>query len=163
MKTQRIKLSELRQIVKQVIREERSLNEALNKDMRLFGKDLAKYLTKQQFQVRLISGKIPDEDYTKISTNMGLVALELLENPAYQMLTLYYNPKEVTKIEKVVKKFQLSPYAGKEFSVDGGWAMKQVVGALNPGDIYHYGKEKGKYYFIRTKDVDTKTIKQDIK
>ena len=136
------------------------LNEALNKDMKLFGKDLAKYLEKEKFQVKFVSGRLSNEDYAKVKNTMGIVALGLVENPEYQMLTLYYNPKEVKKIDKIVKKFQLSPYEGREFKVDGGWGIKKVIGALNPGDIYQYAKESGIYYFMRTKTVSTKIDKK---
>ena len=133
------------------------LKEALNKDIKAFGQDLGKYLTNAGFQVKYVNGRMSDEDMKQLKTNTGLVALEPDQNQDQQSLFLYFNPKEVAKIEKVVDKFQLTPYDGKVLA--RGWTAKQVRGALNPGDIYKYeDKPRGAYYFYRLAKVDTKVV-----
>jgi uncharacterized protein involved in outer membrane biogenesis len=136
---------------------ESQLNEALNKDIKAFGQDLGKYLTNAGFKVKFINGRMSDEDMKQVKTNTGLVALEADQNPSQQSLYIHFNPKEVNKIEGIVDKFQLSPYAGKVMTK--GWTSKQVVGALNPGDIFKVDSQKGSglYQFFRLAKVDTKT------
>jgi hypothetical protein len=156
MATTKITLNELRSIVKQIIKEEKMLNESLNKDIREFGKDLGKYLTNSGFKVKFMSGRMSDEDMKQIKTNTNLVGLELDQNDSQQSLYMHFNPKDLNNIEKIVDKFQLSPYSGKVMSK--GWTNKQVVGALNPGDIFKSDSQKGSglYQFFRLKKVDSK-------
>lgn len=132
------------------------LDEALNKDIKQFGQDLGKYLTNAGFKVKFVSGRMSDEDMKQLKTNTGLVALEADQNPSQQSLYMHFNPKEVNKIEGIVNKFQLSPYSGKVMAK--GWTSKQVVGALNPGDIFKADSQKGSglYQFFRLAKVDTK-------
>ena len=132
------------------------LNEALNKDIKAFGQDLAKYLTNAGFKIKFLGGRISDEDMKQLRTNTGFVALEADQNPSQQSLYMHFNPKDVNKIEGIVNKFQLSPYSGKVMTT--GWTSKQVVGALNPGDIYKIDGQKGSglYQFFRLAKVDTK-------
>ena len=158
MATKKITLNELRSIVKQIIKEEMVLKEALNKDIRQFAKDLGDYLTKNGFKVKYVEGnRIPDDAYTQLRTNTGLVAFVTDQNQDQQSLYLYFNPKEKSKIENIVNKFQLTPYSGKVMSA--GWTRKQVIGALNPGDIFMMSgnENQGMYMFFRLKSVGTKT------
>lgn len=154
MTTKKIILNELRSIVKQIIKEEMVLNEALNKDIKEFGRDLGKYLTNAGFQVKYVNGRISDENLTHLRTNTGLVAFETDQNQDQQSLYLYFNPKEKSKIETIVNKFQLTPYSGKPMGA--GWTYKQVVGALNPGDIFKVDGGNYMYQFFRLAKVNTK-------
>ena len=103
-----------------------------------------------------MSGRMSDEDMKQIKTNTNLVGLELDQNDSQQSLYMHFNPKDLNNIEKIVDKFQLSPYSGKVMSK--GWTNKQVVGALNPGDIFKSDSQKGSglYQFFRLKKVDSK-------
>lgn len=132
------------------------INEALNKDIRSFGQDLGKYLTNSGFKVKFINGQISDEDKKQVNSKNGFVALESDQNQYQQSLYLHFNPGEFKKIKSVVDKFQLSPYNGKVMS--NGWTSKQVVGALNPGDIFKVESsvEQGLYQFFRLAKVETK-------
>jgi hypothetical protein len=133
-----------------------AVNEALNKDIKAFGQDLGKYLTNAGFKVKYINGRLSDEDMKQLKTNTGLVALESDQNATQQSLYMNFNPKDLNKIEGIVNKFQLSPYTGKVMTK--GWTSKQVVGALNPGDIFKADSQKGSglYQFFRLAKVDTK-------
>ena len=155
MATKKITLNELRSIIKQIIKEEIVLKEALNKDIKQFAKDLGNYLTKGGFKVKYVEGNIiPDDVHAQLKTNTGLVAFVTDQNQSQQSLYLYFNPQEKSKVENIVNKFQLTPYSGKPMSA--GWTRKQVVGALNPGDIFKVDGGGGMYQFFRLAKVDTK-------
>ena len=140
---------------RQVIKEKMVLKEALNKDIRQFAKDLGNYLTKDGFKVKYVEGnRIPDDVYTQLRTDTGLVAFVTDQNQDQQSLYLYFNPKENSKVEKIVNKFQLTPYSGKP--MNAGWTRKQVVGALNPGDIFKVDGGQGMYQFFRLAKVNAK-------
>ena len=149
---------------KYALDKEEPLEEALNKDIKAFGQDLGKYLTNAGFKVKFINGGISNDDLNQVKTNTGLVALEADQNPSQQSLYLHFNPKEVGKVEKIVEKFQLSPYDGKVMTK--GWTSKQVTGAVNPGDIFKIDSDKlrGIYQFFRLAQVDTKvkSMEEDI-
>lgn len=159
MATKKTTINELRYIVKQIIKEEIILREALNKDIRQFAQDLGKYLTKDGFQVKYVSDRIPDEDYAKLRAEKGLIAFVYNENASQQSMYMYFNPIEKPKVAKIVDKFQLSPYSGKPMHI--GWDIKQVQGAINPGDIYK-AEDKGMYLFFRPKKVNTKVTTEPI-
>ena len=91
-----------------------------------------------------------------LKTNTGFVALEPDQNDTQQSLYMHFNPKDLSKIEEIVNKFQLSPYAGKVMTK--GWTSKQVVVTVNPGDRVKSDsqKESGLYQFFRLAKVDTK-------
>lgn len=150
-----MKLSEFRNLIREEVR--KVLKEALNKDIKDFGKDLGTYLTQAGFKVRYVKpgDTLTTQDIEQIKTNTGLVALELDQNSGQQSMYLRFNPKELSKIEKVVNKFQLSPYDGKVMTK--GWTSKQVIGALNPGDIFRVDSDirNGMYQFFRLLKVDT--------
>ena len=142
--------------------EEAGLNEALNKDIKTFGQDLDKNLKAAGFQTLILVGKpATDEQKKKVKTDLGLAIIETYENPEVQALTLYVNPKEFEKAKKITDKFQLSTYNGQKMTLGKGWdtVIKQVKGALNPGDIYDAGENSGHglFYFARLAKVDTKT------
>ena len=159
MATKKITLNELRSIVKQIIKEEMVLKEALNKDIKQFGKDLGKYLTNAGFQVKYVDGTISNNDKNLIKqSDKKLVALEIMENQEAQALYLSFNPKDLSGIRNIVDKFQLSNYSGKVFNINDWGGRKQVSGALNPGDIYSaIGQaDSGSIQFFRLAKVDTK-------
>lgn len=132
-----------------------NLNESLNKDIKSFAKDLGNYLTKDGFKVKYVQGNIiPDDDYTQLRTNTGLAAFVTDQNQDQQSLYLYFNPKEKSKVEKIINKFQLTPYSGKP--MNAGWTIKQVKGALNPGDIFKVDGGQGMYQFFRLAKINTK-------
>jgi len=142
---------------------ESQLNEALNKDIKAFGQDLDKNLKAAGFQTLILVGKsVSDEQKEKVKTNPGLAIIEVFENQAIQTLSLYVNPKEFTKAEKVTNKFQTPPYDGPKMTFGQGWdtITKQIKGALNPGDIYSAGKDSvnGVFWFARSSQVETKTV-----
>jgi hypothetical protein len=139
------------------------LDEALNKDIKSFGQDLDKRLKGAGFQTLILVGKpATDEQRKKVQTDLGLAILEVFENAELQLLTLYINPKELSKAKSVISKFQLVPYKGQV--IQKGWTAKQVQGALNPGDIYLDSENNGHgvFTFARLAQIDTKvkTINQ---
>jgi hypothetical protein len=145
-----------------LITESQHLDEALNKDIKAFGQDLDKNLKAAGFQTLILVGKpATDEQQKKVKTDLGLAVIETYENPEIQTLTLYVNPKEFEKAKKITDKFQLSTYNGQKMTLGKGWdtVIKQVTGALNPGDIYDAGDDSGHglFYFARLAKVDTKT------
>ena len=137
--------------------ENQVINESLNKDMKLFGSDLGKYLKNAGFDVKFLNGEISQEQRKNLNESKSIVALEVYQNDAMQTLNLYFNPKEFKKVESVVNKFKLSNYDGPVLSRN--WTSKQVKGAINPGDICkEVSGENGKYIFYRLAQVDTKVV-----
>jgi hypothetical protein len=134
-----------------------NISEALNKDIKVFGQDLDKRLKEAGFKTLILVGKsATDEQKKKVQTDLGLAILEVFENAGLQLLTLYINPKELSKAKSVISKFQLVPYKGQV--IQKGWTAKQVQGALNPGDIYldSENSSHGVSIFARLAQIDTK-------
>jgi len=139
---------------------ESQLNEALNKDIKQFGKDLDDKFKAAGFNTLIIMQSPTSEQRTIVNTNPNAAIFEVSQNQDAQMLTVYINPKMISKAESVINKFQLSNYDGPV--LQRGWTSKQVKGAINPGDIVKQDadKNKGVWYFYRLAKVDTnvKTI-----
>jgi hypothetical protein len=135
---------------------ENQLNEALNKDIKAFGQDLDKNFKAAGFDTLITFQNLTPEQLNTIKTNPKAVAFEVFQNPETQTLTVYVNPKQIQKAESIINKFQLSDYNGPVLKKD--WTVKQVQGAINPGDIVKQDndKNKGVWYFYRLAKVDTK-------
>ena len=149
-----MKKSQLQQIIKEEIA--KVLSEALNKDIRAFGQDLDKKFKEAGFNTLILFQNISQEQLNVIKTDPKAVAFQIYQNPETQTLTVYVNPKQIQKAESIINKFQLSDYSGPVLKK--GWTVKQVQGAINPGDIVKQDvdKNKGIWYFYRLAKVDTK-------
>ena len=149
-----MKKSELKQLIKEEIT--KVLSEALNKDIKAFGQDLDKKFKEAGFNTLILFQNISQEQLNVIKTDPKAVAFQIYQNPETQTLTVYVNPKQIQKAESIINKFQLSDYNGPVLKK--GWTVKQVQGAINPGDIVKQDvdKNKGIWYFYRLAKVDTK-------
>jgi hypothetical protein len=134
---------------------EQAVNEALNKDIKVFGQDLDKRFKEAGFDTLVIMKSPSPEQLNIIKTKENVALFEVSETPGAQMLTLRVNPKMAAKAESIVNKFQLSDYNGPVLK--RGWTAKQVQGAINPGDIVKQeDKIRGMWNFYRLAKVDTK-------
>ena len=149
-----MKKSELKQLIKEEIT--KVLSEALNKDIKAFGQDLDKKFKEAGFNTLILFQNISQEQLNVIKTDPKAVAFQIYQNPETQTLTVYVNPKQIQNAESIINKFQLSDYNGPVLKK--GWTVKQVQGAINPGDIVKQDvdKNKGIWYFYRLAKVDTK-------
>ena len=149
-----MKKSELKKLIKEEIT--KVLSEALNKDIKAFGQDLDKKFKEAGFNTLILFQNISQEQLNVIKTDPKAVAFQIYQNPETQTLTVYVNPKQIQKAESIINKFQLSDYNGPVLKK--GWTVKQVQGAINPGDIVKQDvdKNKGIWYFYRLAKVDTK-------
>ena len=149
-----MKKSELKKLIKEEIT--KVLSEALNKDIKAFGQDLDKKFKEAGFNTLILFQNISQEQLNVIKTDPKAVAFQIYQNPETQTLTVYVNPKQIQKAESIINKFQLSDYNGPVLKK--GWTVKQVQGAINPGDIVKQDvdKNKGIWYFYRLTKVDTK-------
>ena len=132
------------------------LNEALNKDIKQFGKDLDDKFKAAGFNTLITMQPPTSEQQNTVKTNPNAAIFEVSQNQDAQMLTVYINPKMISKAESIINKFQLSNYDGSV--LQRRWTAKQVKGAINPGDIVKQDadKNKGIWYFYRLAKVDTK-------
>jgi hypothetical protein len=148
----------LETIVREVLEEENQLNEALNKDIKLFGGDLDKRFKEAGFDTLVTMQIATPQQLDIVQKNPNAVLFEVYQTPETQMLTVHVNPKMVSKAESIINKFQFSDYNGP--ILKRGWTAKQVTGAINPGDIYKQDdyKSKGLWYFYRLAKVNT-TVK----
>ncbi len=135
-----------------------ALNEALNKDIKAFGQDLDKRFKEAGFDTLVTMRSVTPEQLNIVKTNPKAALFEVFQTPETQMLVLHVNPTMVAKAESIVNKFQFTSYNGP--ILKKGWTVKQVKGALNPGDIYMQDndKNKGLWYFYRTLKINT-TVK----
>jgi len=135
---------------------ESQLNEALNKDIKVFGQDLDKKFKQARFDTLVLMKEATPEQLKIVQTNPKAILFEVAQTPETQMLTLRVNPKMITKAESIINKFQLSDYNGP--ILKRGWTAKQVQGAINPGDIVKQDQNKnnGIWYFYRLSKIDTK-------
>lgn len=136
-------------LLKQIIREEVSkqlrLTEALNKDLRQFGKDIAARLKSQGFDVGFFDGAVlSGSGFNKvsdvISKNPKAVALSFEESgwpggDKYQMLAVYCSDASRKAVTNVLKKYQVTvlALAAPDVFVKSG---KKYSTKMNPGDIY---------------------------
>lgn len=152
------KIDVLRNLVKQIVKEEISLNEALNKDIKEFGKNLDDKLKMAGFDTLILMRPPSSDQLNTVKTNQKAAIFEVFQTQDTQTLTLYVNPSAVKKAESVINKFQLSDYNGPVLKRN--WTAKQVQGAINPGDIVKQDvdKNKGVWFFYRLKNVGTKTV-----
>lgn len=134
------------------------LNEALNKDIKAFGQDLDKRFKEAGFDTLIMMRNATPEQLNIIKTKEKAVLFEVFQTPETQMLVLHVNPTMVAKAESIVNKYQFTSYNGP--ILKKGWTVKQVKGALNPGDIYiqDNDKSRGIWYFYRTLKINT-TVK----
>jgi hypothetical protein len=152
---------------------ESQLEEALNKDIRKFGDDVMKRLQQAGFEVEF--GFKNDLSHTNMGTE---IRKKIEDNPKYIYLTLTLsnymeqmyisaNPKSKKEIDNVLNKFQTSTKDGVEKTIRskgmfaGPDVLKQVMGALNPGDIYSWGwKQYGNMIikdYLRNANITTQT------
>lgn len=132
-----------------------NINEALNKDIKAFGQDLDNKLKSAGIKTLILIGKeSTPQQRSEVYKGSGLAILEVSQNPNYQMMILYYSPKDKIKVTKAVDYFQLIPYNGPVLKK--GWTSKQVQGAINPGDIYKQTTSDGQIQFIRLAKTETK-------
>jgi hypothetical protein len=135
---------------------ESQLNEALNKDIKVFGQDLDKRFKEAGFDTLILMQPATQEQLNIVKTKEKAVLFEVAQTPETQMLILRVNPKQIQKAESIINKFQLSNYNGPVLKK--GWTAKQVQGAINPGDIVsqEMNHSGGEWYFYRLAKVDTK-------
>lgn len=139
-----MKKSELRQLIKEEIKN--VLSEALNKDMRQFGDDLMKKLKQAKFDVEFGINKTTNQEEIKkkIKENPKYIYLEVQLKDDFQSLVLFGSKELEKDITNILNKFQTSTDRGAEKIIKkGGMSsgpeiVKQVIGTLNPGDIYSW-------------------------
>jgi hypothetical protein len=135
---------------------ESQLNEALNKDIKAFGQDLDKRFKEAGFDTLILMQPPSPQQLDTVKTNPKAAIFEVFQNPQTQQLTIHVNPGKISDAEKIINKFQLSDYNGPVLK--RGWTVKQVQGAINPGDIVKQDNDKGKgiWHFYRLANVDSK-------
>lgn len=104
----------------------------------------------------------PSNDQRKnIASDSKTIAIFATADNFAQTLYLSSNPKAENEVQKVLSNYQLASYKGKEQKTADGWKSKQVIGSLNPGDIYLYNKEEVgdtiQRTYIRTRSVKSQT------
>lgn len=117
--------------------EKAALNEALNKDIKVFGQDLEKNLKSAGFD-SLITFQAPSsEQENKVAEHANLVILYVRQDQSVQSLELRANIKAAKQIDKILSKFQFSDWNGPKKAFGSGWdaKTKQVLQNFNPGDI----------------------------
>jgi hypothetical protein len=143
----------------------RVLSEALNKDITAFGKDLEKRLK----DLKLIPHVIPPKNNSafdaveplkeKLKTEPEKILMSFHSSNGVQELYLVGGIKQKSTIQKAVNYFQLSKYTGPVINDPGEWQTKQIIGALNPGDIFLYSLDKTtnyvEYLFMRRDKIKT--------
>jgi hypothetical protein len=155
-------MKNLKQTLQSIIKEEVRrvlLKEALNKDIKQFGKDLDNRFKAAGFKTKIIfNGQNIDALAKEMQTIQKAVLFDVFENKDMQTLTVYANPSDVRDAEKIINKFQLSDFNGPVLS--RGWTSKQVQGKINPGEIVKQDadKSKGMWYFYRLANVGTRTV-----
>jgi hypothetical protein len=139
------------------------INEALNKDIKVFGQDLDKNLKAAGFNT-IITFQLPSsEQQKKVQEDPKSVILYVTLSDQFQSLQLRGNAKSAKELDKIVSKFQVSSWNGPKMAFGSGWdaKTKQVVGGFNPGDIVGGGKGvNGVYYdanFTRYATTQAKT------
>jgi|688.fasta_scaffold527197_2 hypothetical protein len=149
----------------------RVLSEALNKDITAFGKDLEKRLK----DLKLIPRVFPPKNNSayaaveplkeRLKTEPDNVLISFNSSNDAQELYLVGSVKQKATIEKAVNYFQLAKYTGPVISDPKKWQTKQIVGALNPGDIFLHSLDNTtdyvEYLFMRLAKVDTKSVSTD--
>ena len=143
----------------------RVLSEALNKDITAFGKDLEKRLKDLKLTPRVFPPKnnsaydAVEPLKERLKTEPENVLMSFNSSNDAQELYLVGSVKQKATIEKAVNYFQLAKYAGPVINDPGNWQTKQIIGALNPGDIFLYSLDKSRdyveYLFMRWAKITT--------
>lgn len=140
-----LKQTLLKQIIKEEVSKQLRLTEALNKDLRQFGKDIAARLKSQGFDVGFFDGAVlSGPGFSKVSNgiekNPKAVALSFEESgwpdgDKYQMLAVYCSDASKKAVTNVLKKYQVPVLAvvSPDVFVKSG---KKYAVKMNPGDIY---------------------------
>ena len=119
------------------------LNEALNKDLKDFGKDLEKFLQGKGLKVNLGQGNTKAL-YEPIGKNENYAAIQLFEDILY----IIVNDSKIHLLEEIVKTYNLEK--GRPTKQTGDWNDDPSIKAQSEGEIviHHMGR-MGKAYELK--------------
>ena len=152
----RRQLSEIKKSIKKFQR----LNEALNKPLDEFGKDLEKRLKALGFETKVFGNQssVPSSAVDQIMKNPKLAGMSYIkQDNGYEYIQVLVNSEKIEQLKKVKSHFQT---AEGEYSPDKevGWVIKNVK-ITNPGDIIgsdikKYGPKALLSYYTSTSTGD---------
>lgn len=136
-----------------------SLNEALNKPLDEFGKDLEKRLKVLGFETKVFGNQssVPSSALDQIMKNPKLAGISYIKQDNGEYIQVLVNSEKIEQLKKVKSHFQT---ADGEYSPDKevGWVIKNVK-ITNPGDIIgsdikKYGPKALLSYYTSTSTGD---------
>jgi len=142
--------------LKKYLSEGTLLKEALNKDLKVFGDDLRKFLEEKGLQVKPDIGQGNAQPlYDPIGKNEKLAALQLQDKDLHVIV----NDSKVDVLEGIIKKYNLQSL--KSLKQTGGWNDDPKKKAQAEGEIYmgEMGR-RGKAYELVIKRFDPSSIKE---
>ena len=156
------------------------INEALNKDLSSFANDLSKRAKEFKFNVITLHPNDPPPQNREPKTIYLQHGRQTYHssNYTYDELLLIYHNDDFEMVKKIINYFQLSPYDGPVLNITKNYnkgqgdekVIKQIRGALNPGDIfatpYHRDPHSNTFtynsiHFLRIKSIKTETFTGD--
>ena len=141
------------------LKESKILKEALNKDLKDVGMDIAKYLKEKGLEPKFIQGENL-KLYQDFPENGSL--LSLIDGGA--RLEIAVNDSKIDTLKEIIKKYNLQSL--QSLKQTGGWADDPKKKAQSKGEIYIESdkpQRRGKAFTLELRRFDPSTIKENKK